>query len=55
MDNVVNTAFPALELQDEVYAKGLTELIFQFLSLDESILDNPLQPEVYAKAINKFV
>lgn len=44
MEHVVETAFPALELSDEVYAQGLLELILNFLNLDESILDNPIQP-----------
>lgn len=42
MEHVVNAAFPALELSDEVYAQGLLELILSFLDLDPSVLDNPL-------------
>ena len=44
MEQVVEAAFPALELTDEIYAQGLLELILNFLGLNESILDNPIQP-----------
>lgn len=55
MEHVVNTAFPALELGDEVYVQGLLELILKFLGLDESVLDNPLQPQEYANSLNKVL
>lgn len=55
IEHVVETAFPALELSDEIYAQGLLELILNFLNLDESILDNPIQPQEYAKTLGKFV
>lgn len=47
MEKVVETAFPALELSDEIYAQGLLELIFKFLDLDMGILDNPFQLQEY--------
>ena len=35
--------------------QGLLELILKFLDLDQSILDDPLQPQEYAKSLNKFL
>lgn len=43
-DDLVDTAFPQLELKDEVYAQGLLELLLGFLNLDKSILEDPFQP-----------
>lgn len=55
MEKVVETAFPALELTDEIYAQGLLEFILSFLKLDESILDNPIQPQIYAQSLSKLL
>ena len=55
VEKVVDTAFPPLELSDEIYAQGLLELILNFLNLDESILDDPIQPQEYAKTLNKLI
>ena len=54
MEKVVDTAFPPLDLSDEIYAQGLLELILNFLNLDESVLDDPIQPQEYAKTLNKL-
>lgn len=51
----MDTAFPPLELTDEIYAQGLLELILNFLKLDESVLDNPIQPQIYAQSVSKLV
>ena len=48
LEKVVNTAFPSLDLKDEVYAQGALELILDFLKLDSNALDNPLQFPQYA-------
>ena len=54
-DDLVDTAFPQLELKDEVYAQGLLELLLGFLNLDKSILEDPFQPQQYAQSLNQFV
>ena len=55
LEQVVDSAFPELELKDEIYAQGLLEFILNFLKLDESVLDNPLQPQIYASSLSKLV
>ena len=55
MEKVIETAFPALELTDEIYAQGLLELIFSFINLDDSVLDNPVQPQLYAQSLQKLL
>ena len=55
IEKVIDTAFPALELTDEIYAQGLLDLILGFLNLDDSVLDNPLQPQLYAQSLQKLL
>ena len=42
LEKVINTAFPALDLKEEIYAQGALELILSFLNLDNGVLDNPM-------------
>lgn len=41
MEKVVETAFPSLELKDEIYAQSILEFILEAINLDKSVLDDP--------------
>ena len=55
MEKVVDTAFPALELGDEVYAEGVLEFMLQLVNLDKSVLDDPAQFQLYFETLNQFM
>lgn len=54
LEKVINTAFPALDLKEEIYAQGALELILSFLNLDNSVLDNPMQVQRYSESLTKL-
>ena len=54
-DTFVEKTFPQPEIQDQIYAQGLIDLVFGFFNLDKSLLDNQFNPQEYIKAINSLL